>query len=372
MNDFDLNQSSINIIKGKVEIPEKVERCMKQTLDSLPERKARKRSFSKAAIVAAACLLAVPTVAFAAYVSGENSAFYQAIFGNTSRQSVHEKVEYDSEGKLSLNLPNIERVDVDEEQAEELVGRYVKALGETYELESYHGHTISLTVHSALYDKETGIFQAYLSLEQPGGVQGLEMFEDGECYFSGNDLLLYGDMAPGKLYYDKAKSSDDIVYLTAVGVAHGDGDKVMEFGEYIPKEDLKPEDAAQCMDEGMQRSLAKVDFSSMASSLPGKKAGEAIIVNSLGMQLNLPGLGFTDAVDDYDLKYLAIEYSDGESYILRDRDRNIENIDYGLTKGPQYEGDPNTEAVTTYCFNRLVDVDKVSGVTINNQHYDAK
>ncbi len=382
MNDFKINQNVIDAITEDLVIPSVVEDRIEQTLHRIAShphaRRAQQRVRHPRRIVAlvAACVLIVPGFALAAYASGENSPFYQAIFGNVTRSSISEKMELDSDGKVSLNLPNTERVAVDEAVADELIGANVQTDTGVYEWTGYNGVTTRMSVENVLYDSVTGTFQLYMVLEREGGFPSFTVTENGECYFSNSDVQFAGNFCPGRMYYDRAASSENKICMTAVGVASNINEpKIMEILELVPTDLVRTEDLPAdfgALQDGSMPSLvtfqrSEVDFTQLARSLSAIHAGEGITLNPIGMQLDLAALGFRDAVDDYALNDVAITFQDGTEYTLRNRDANVENTDYILTSGAEHGTAQGTR--TTFCLNRLVDIRTVAGVRINGQDY---
>ncbi len=92
----------------------------------------------------------------------------------------------------------------------------------------------------------------------------------------------------------------------------------------------------------------------------------AATFSPVGLKLQLAALGFADAVDDYDIKYIALEYKDGTNYVVMDRENNIDNTDYALGASPADMSGLVEEPVSTYCFNRIVDVGQVEALVIND------
>ncbi len=384
-----------NIICGKLEIPAVVDDRITETLDGINRRETRRtatrvgaargrtRGWKRAMVAAVIACAMVPGVALAAYASGENSDFYQAIFENTGKPSVEEKVEYDEDGKMRMNLPNIERVSVDEEQADALIGAQVVSGIGTYELKSYTGDVTMLDIESMLYDDKTGAFFLYMSLErQSGGFPDIEVFETGECYFNGTGLLIGGEYSPGRLYYDHAKSTENKVYLSAAGInmqkaATPGKEMTMDFLEYVQTDmvDETARDERFYDEEGnlmpeVGLEIASVNLAEVEGALDATElyldSSLAATFSPVGLKLQLAALGFADAVDDYDIKYIALEYKDGTNYVVMDRENNIDNTDYALGASPADMSGLVEEPVSTYCFNRIVDVGQVEALVIND------
>ena len=69
-------------------------------------------------------------------------------------------------------------------------------------------------------------------------------------------------------------------------------------------------------------------------------------------------LGLTDlgATDPWNVKHVEIQYKNGESYVVEDKNENINNTGYVMGCDSYYK----------VVFNRLVDVEEVKAVVIND------
>ena len=70
-----------------------------------------------------------------------------------------------------------------------------------------------------------------------------------------------------------------------------------------------------------------------------------------------------EAGDIDEVRYIALEYSDGTRYVVSDDGKNLQNTEYALALGSR----PEMELIC--CFNRLVDLEQVSAVVIDGQVY---
>ena len=99
-----------------------------------------------------------------------------------------------------------------------------------------------------------------------------------------------------------------------------------------------------------------------AKSLPAvtvtdPETGEtAVCFSAIGMVLDARYLESEDHV-----RYVALEYADGTSYVIEDSAANVYNAEYGV-----YTLD-NTQL--QLCFNRLVDPEQVVSVTVDGTTY---
>lgn len=131
-----------------------------------------------AAVAAALCVGAA-----AGYLVNHGTAF-QLFFGNENRPSVEAQQEYNEYGRLSMNLPTMERVPMDEDLAKDLVGDYLSDERYIWQIGEY-----TLTVEDYLLDEHTGTAKIYYTLSRPGGVEELTAFpQDGEVAADGTGI----------------------------------------------------------------------------------------------------------------------------------------------------------------------------------------
>ena len=103
---------------------------------------------------------------------------------------------------------------------EALVGDYLPKTGYVWQVGEY-----TLTVESYLLDEHTGAGRVYVSLECPGGVEGLAVStEDGETWADGTGVALNFCVldeegawraVSGRFYADQSRSTEEKLCLTA-------------------------------------------------------------------------------------------------------------------------------------------------------------
>ena len=314
-------------------------------------------------LVVAACLTAALCVGAAAgYTVVREEKFpdldaaVEAMFGNQGRDSVEATVEYDETGGMSLNLPNQERVPVDAAQAEALVGEYLPGTGYVWQVGDY-----TLTVESYLLDEHTGTGRVYFTLERPGGVEGLQITpEDGEAWADGSGISLNfcaggadGTWTPmsGRFYADQNRSTPEKLYLTAaLGAASG---WKAEDGLHIRFHDLRRNrDSERDVSLVAEMELPGADSLPAVTAVNPKTGGTAACFSAIGMLVDTSYLEDGDSV-----RYVALEYADGSTYVVQDDAGNVDNAEHGL-----YNMDGTQLRL---CFNRLVDPAQVVSVAVD-------
>lgn len=352
------------LLARPVEVPPEVEARLAaacaQTGHSAGKKRPRR---GLRTLVLAACLTAALCVGAAAgYTVVREEKFpdldaaVEAMFGNQGRDSVEATVEYDETGGMSLNLPNQERVPVDAAQAEALVGEYLPGTGYVWQVGDY-----TLTVESYLLDEHTGTGRVYFTLERPGGVEGLQITpEDGEAWADGSGISLNfcaggadGTWTPmsGRFYADQNRSTPEKLYLTAaLGAASG---WKAEDGLHIRFHDLRRNrDSERDVSLVAEMELPGADSLPAVTAVNPKTGGTAACFSAIGMLVDTSYLEDGDSV-----RYVALEYADGSTYVVQDDAGNVDNAEHGL-----YNMDGTQLRL---CFNRLVDPAQVVSVAVD-------
>lgn len=354
------------VLSRPVELPAEVEERLNEACAHTGRRteKRRPRRALRTALLAACLAAGLCLAATAGYavVRGEKApdlgAALEGLFGNESRPSLQAQTKFDETGGQSLNLPDRERVPLDGEQAEALLGEYLPETGYVWQIGEY-----TLTVESWLLDEHTGAGRVYFTLERPGGVEGLQVApEDGETWADGSGITLNfcvrngdgeWDPAPYRFYADQGRSTAEKLCLTAA-LAERSGWKAAD-GLRIQVRDLS------------RNAGSEKDVSLLATlELPGTDSLPALSVldpatGEETARLSAIGLCLAAPVDQ--VETVALEYDDGSSYVVRDEVAGLQNTEYALgwTDG---EGER-----LTLVFNRLVDPARVSAVTVDGVRY---
>lgn len=305
----------------------------------------------KTLILAAALTLALSVGALAAndLLPGH---IFQSFFGTGLGSNAEGVVEYTDDGRLVTNLPAWERVEVDASLAEEVLTPYLTTTDETI---SYAGYTLALEAN--LYDPATGCGLASYTLENPDGVTGYQVLEDGELWFDNQTVFARTDQA-GHLFLDSGRSSDTKLCILEYYIAAEPlKDLDLELGAFVPDPENggvygETQDTLSIPLKAAQLPLAQAD---QAGSLP------AVTLSPIGLSLSLtpPAAGDRDrdALADT-ISYLALEYADGSRYVILDTVNFLDNSAYALCP---------SDSSSIYSFNRLVDTRQVVKVLVNGQ-----
>jgi len=319
---------------------------------SLTPRGVRKGFASIAA--AFALTLALAGVALAAVLS--RSDFFESVFGNGISGRPEVEVVTKPSGS-SYERPVIERVEVDVEKADAILGDYIAESGKVMEVNGF-----TFTIQSYVMDKN-GIACLSYTLENPDGLDilhdaggGVVYYYD-EAFFPENMRLVdplfettSGKMLDERTYIDNSRSTDTkaalVTYITPFYTASDDDGIVMSIkgssadgdGNYTLKE----------LDKLIMPAASKVG----AQKFTGEEFSVSVSPVGIMITTTLPNI-------DGKVRKIIINYADGGEYIVSSDSPNV----YNASVASQ---DENGRAIWE-AFNRLVDVDNVESVTINGE-----
>lgn len=383
MTEFELKKT----LGQEIEIPSEVEERIHQACSQArpaPRAVRRSRRPLRTALVAAAVVAALSISAAAVYAVNHGPTF-QMFFGNEGRSSTEYTEVYDEYGNFYVASMNEERVPVDEERAEALVGEYLSDTGYVWQVGEY-----TVTVENYLLDENTGTAKVYYSLYRPGGVEGIVWGENGEVGWDGSGIipLQFSAMVDGEwswlrggkgIYADLERSTADTLCIM---------EAMINPENWSAEDGLQVEFRDMRLNEGseLDRSLVATMELPGVKSLPAvtvldQETGEPVVVfSAIGMKV------WTEhnRIDD-----IVLTYADGSEYVVEDKADYIQNYDYALWSASQssetlgeepsaFAGDlpgpaPDPEQWTLHlCFNRLVDPEQVVAVTVNGTTYSVK
>lgn len=373
-----------------------------EVLNMANQNKTHRRPARRAitALIAAACVAALGVTA---YAIGEHTGFFEQVFGDTGVQSrkAYETVADDTKPDSGMvTVPAYERVSVDQDAAEELIGGQVSDVNESFTMDG-----VTFTAESLVMD-ENGIGALTFTVSDPDGFP--DMVADGEVYTSlmpamDEDLGWYGSaplvavtaggeerlLAP-HIYLNSADSTDTEKRLTAYfwdywGVEPGDGMRLSmskflyNYDEMIDtvEDDGSPGEPEPSVDEIKEHLTFTVDELVPAVVFTDED-GKTASVSPMGVVLD----------DSYDaLHGLSLDYADGTEYVVEGDD--VANVQFGALTDPfafgvygeeiqeDTDGDGVIDTIsygepdpsqcegmyrTMYVFNRLVEPENVTAV----------
>lgn len=341
-----------------------------------------RRRGARILLALAAAVAALCAGAAGVYLTS-HGAMLEMFFGNETRPSIREKAAFNERGEQTLALPNEERVPMDGEQAEALVGEYISDGGYAWTIGEY-----ILTVEEYLLDETAGTGRIYYTLERPGGVEGLTISpEDGEVWPNGEGVTVVFCVRKGdgnwwpvgeRSYADLSRSTPDKLCI-ALSLAEGEDWKA-EDGLTIEFRDLRlNENSGTHLDVSLVETLVLPGVKTLPSVQAFDGAGECrAVFSAVGLKLIDP-----PAPDGDSVRYLALRYADGTEYVVRDSEHNIRNSSYELGSSSggyaTYDAENHTftehppaevrEETNQYCFNRLVDPRQVVSIVVDGEEY---
>jgi hypothetical protein len=354
-----------------------------------------KKSSLRAALVTAALIAAVPATVYAA-TDGE---IFQRLWGNSGRQTVesHEEIviddaKVDEDGNPSERVdtyPKVEYVEADPVKAEELIGENIST-----EPVSVTVNGTTITVNSITHDG-IGIVVDY-TIEKEGGVDILNYSQlDNEAkgaWLNENQTFRYDFYGgAGKTYVNLEKSTPDKLYCTdyitdasmwnAVGAENTDNTDtglVLSLVEYEKSMtalyEENPDVDIDCFIKD-EKSVTIPFSKKIETSTFTNSDGGSIEISPIAMRLNnCTGL-LEEELDegcecvDF-ITNIEITYKDGSTYLVENRiDPSDPDADTEETEVASYAYTCGAGEQLYTLFNRLVDVENIEKITINNTDY---
>lgn len=288
-----------------------------------------------AAVIALA--LGVTAVAQSAFMKKDDPEnMLAAAYSETETPTRQGRVEFDQYGQMIV-YPGWDRATFDPALADKYVTPYVGACGESMSWQDY-----IVTVDGYLFDSVTRSGIVYFSIENPNGVSGYYLQEDGEFCWSEESEITCVVVQAGRQYIDRERSTDTAVYLSAFYVLTGEED-----GAEITLWDEKKQ----------QGSLVVELFDGGGMAWAADKDG-TVTVSPMGVKIDLDYFG-----DEYIAnapQKLTLHYLDGNSYTVYDEDALLYNRMYALLSG----------SMMTVSFDRIVDVEALSAVEVDGVMFE--
>ena len=305
-----------------------------EVLYMMSDGKKRKKAVRRFPAAAIACmiLLCVVTV-----YAATHTEFLKNVFGTgvEGREETSWKTEH---------YPAFERVDVDEELAEALVGEYITSVGKSVTVGSY-----TFTVGDVLMD-ENGIGAIMVHVENPEGL-GLDK--------EAAELQTFGFRAATA----SGGFMDDMQYLIADSLTETGATYVYyvtPFEDHLQEEEIEVSFRIQSERENVK------DWPEGSITIPAMKRipvqsfsakGLTASVSPLGMKLSY---AFDEGKEKTE-KNIVILYADGTEYVVKGE--NISNLSVSSLSGKDYD-------TVWYAFNRLADPEAMDEIHISCTYLD--
>ena len=355
----------------KVEISNEVEERLESTYEILRSRSKsetkKQYKFPKVTVAAITAVLMISTGVYASI----RSDFFEGMFGNTTKTSTPAKPVSIDDGKggtVDVVIPSKEFVDVDEERAQELLGNYVLEEPIVKEIGSH-----TLTVENFLYNELGGLM--YFTLEREGGVtvlagsedtnleKGANFTEDADFYFN----VEIGEQIVGheNIYVDMQQSTAEKMYCYSYFLWSEEIDVQQKPYLFIRKypctkgeiDRMDAEEYSQMCENVVEEKVNLTEQDAVPTKTLDLGEKGTLRISAFALAFDIPkmlGLSNLD-IDPWNVKHVEIQYKNGESYVVEDKNENINNTGYVIGCDPYYK----------VAFNRLVDVENVKAVVIN-------
>ena len=319
------------------------------------------RKTMRTALIAAALVLALSVTAYAV---GEYTGFFETVFGDEQIESYDgEHVTLtDEDGNVSkeYDLPGQERVPMDAEAAEALVGDETATVGQSVTVED-----VTFTVEDIVMDAN-GMGVLTYTMEDPNGFPGVEFTQEGGMLIQ--DPGMVGTLRGATLCFVDADGKE-ISFLDENSIVAAGGTDTRKavamyfapFDGLEEAENLKltfhvvkehDPDATLAADvEAEGGVIFPLSQAVSATALTGPDGWSASI-SPVGLQI-LPPEG-NPYGQNYNFSDLVIHMTDGSEYVLKQDEPYMYNATVGCY-GKDFR--------TIYTFNRLIDPAQVESVT---------
>ncbi len=345
-----------------IEFPESnvvsADRIKEITMKKINENKRALHVRSKAArimLIAAAFVMALGICAgaYMGFTQHDDPAgvlhsfFEQESYAKGDRIVEYENVEVDGEiyEKLKTNMPAWERMPLDKAVAEKYIYPYVYGMGETMTWEDY-----TLTVEAMVYDAPMGCGLLYYTIENPKGVEGYDVWVNGEVNWPVSSPWYAAFLHPEHSYIDEEQTTDTKLYLCSYFVT------VRDWGDF----EIRLGDGGE---------FKRANRSTLILELPGEGMdsisldGGNVTVSPIGMSVDKEALGLSLTND---IDHITLRFDDGSEYIVEQDDDEafISNSAYAIS-------DSDTH-LSCRLFNSIIDIDSIAEVEIEGQVFKAE
>lgn len=374
---FDISVEEFDVLEGKHNFSEEYKKNKKNMMKEFRKRNLTRTKISYAKIAAAVSLVivSVPVVANAA----TNGELFNRIWGSFGKENIasHDEVMYDElKGEYTVTYPQREYEDIDPEKAEELIGDNI-----SYEPIVQQIGDTKLTILSYVVDGNAAVVE--FTLEKEGGVDALHYSQldneaRGAMFSEDATFDFYFKGCGENIYVDLDKSTSDKLYCydyMVLWAAEGLTLKICEYPCTIGEMYEADKSTRESIKEDTKVSLITLPVKSEVETVEYVNCdGGSLVISPLSIKIDMEnGLGLTEkeAYDPYNAYYIAINYKDGSQYIVAEHEKRgehtceVEIYNAGYACG-------SLDNHLTYVFNRLVDVENIESITINESIYTAK
>ena len=295
-----------------------------------------------------------------AYAIGIHNGFFHHAFGTGVPGHDAESVEVtDPEGNVITveHYPAEERVDMDEERAEELLGAYISAVGQSVQLGDF-----SFTIRDVAVD-ENGNGAVTVDIDNP---EGHGLTPEGD---------FVGDVVPDPWFgYSAHGSKGALISSHDRAVAEGYSETHISFVYSItPAQPLAPDEdiilhfGVYSSDNSQEEAELTIPAAERVPAVGYTTDGLTIWISPVGVKLCFDDAYNDGKYEEYLIQELSISFNDGSKYVVK-------NTDMVNTMSAVVASE--NRGVIQITFNRLVDVDTIREICLqvihNSTHGEAE
>lgn len=382
----DISLEDFDSLDGEHEFSEEYKAAKKQMLKNYRKSKmtSKRAGVVKVAVAACAVIIGTPFIVNAA----TNGEFFARIWGNMGRESIasHDEEVYEEEKGTSYTVtyPQVDYEEADPEKAQELIGENV-----SFEPVEYtFNEGTKLNILSTVSDGNSAVVE--FTLEKEGGVDCLNysQFDNeakGAWFREESSIYFQFEECSGKIFVDLDKSTDNKLYcydyMTMDVWGHGLSGLTLfaqnypvSRGEYYEMEESDREKYNELTDQikgdkisvPLKEEVAKVEYVCDGDG--------SVVISPLSMNIDMnKGLGLVgdEAADPWSAYYVAVHYKDGTDYVICEHEyRDIHSCDVEIDNSSYGCGTLDSHMI--YVFNRLVNVDQIDYIQVNEVKYNIK
>ncbi len=343
----------------------------------------------KIAAAAAVLVIAAPFAVNAA-TGGAVEDLIGRIWGNNGKKDIpNHTVHYVEEGKIDkdgntasydIEMPKVDYVDIDPDDAARIVDGNVNFEPQSVKIGDYE-----FTVNAVASDGRSVVVD--YTIERAGGVDILNYSQfDNEgkgAWINDDQPFIYHFGEGGKIWVDLEKSTKDKLYCTEYITEEATKSLKLTLKEYE-----EPRNAMWAKDENINPEEHIKDSKTVDIKLAGvlsqatftNGGSDSVKISPLSMKIKA---GKETLGDEFDpvygtaidsTGYIKITYKDGSEYVVcaekfydyvhpHDGSKEIANYTYAC-------GTKDNESI--FIFKRLVDVDNIAKITVNDTEFTLK
>ncbi len=336
---------------------------LKMTKQTKPHTLGRvTRGLILAAVISA--ILATTACAYVGFTQYENPMqMLKSFFGSDEyRVDDGSVVRVDDNGqRYELVEPTTERVPMDTKVVEEQVAPYVSAVGQSISYKDY-----TLTVDAHLHDSSTGCGVLNYRLENPNGVSGYELQSNGEIWWPDGERVEIS--AFGQAYILEETTDTSLAVAFYYDSVCGSQIRLTFYQWILGKPGEVPIEELE--DFEAERQVMMIPLYEGMESV--KLADGAIVLSPIALTVDVQKMDFLSLVTPggeimpprvAQIDHLVIRYEDGTEFVVQHDEDGNDIANYASA------GVNPTSQQIRYVFNRIVDVEKVASVLINDVEF---